>query len=78
MPSFDFDALRKQLELKYGTISDTDLSTAAQYPEVFAEYMSVVEKYGDLSILPTRLFLHPMHVNQECSIVIEDGKTLIV
>lgn len=40
--------------------------------------MNVLQKYGPLSVLPTRLFLSPMRVGEEAMVSIEDGKTLII
>ena len=36
------------------------------------------QKYGDLSVLPTRFFLAPLKIGEEIHVSIEDGKTLIV
>src|SRR5699024_8000426 len=36
------------------------------------------EKYGDLSVLPTRYFLKACKINEEIVVDIEQGKTLII
>jgi pyruvate carboxylase len=94
MAPFDFAKLRTDLDGKYGGgIRDVDLSSAALYPavltlwfvfvthsiiKVFQEYQSMVDKYGDLSILPTRFFLSPLKIGEEIHVAIEPGKTLII
>ena len=45
---------------------------------MFEEYQGFVEKYGDLSVVPTRFFLARPDVGREMMIDIEKGKTLIV
>ncbi|KAI3644045.1 hypothetical protein MP228_010209 [Amoeboaphelidium protococcarum] len=75
---FDFDALRKDLYSQYGPISEEDLSSSVQYPAVFKEFMEFKTKFGDVSVLPTRFFLSAMKINEECTVDIEDGKTLII
>lgn len=80
MSEFDFAALKESLSKKFGAevIRDVDLSSAAQYPAVFDEFMKNRDKYGDLSILPTRFFLSPLSTGEEINVNIEPGKTLII
>lgn len=64
---------------KFGNvIRDVDLVSAAMYPAVFNEFMNYKEKYGDVSVIPTRLFLSPLKIGEECTIKIEEGKSLII
>ena len=46
--------------------------------QVFEEYQGFIEKYGDLSVVPTRHFLGKPVINEEMNIEIEAGKLLIV
>lgn len=84
LADFDFEALRGSLEQESseqepgGKISELDLSSAALYPEVFAQYREFRRTYGDVSVLPTRYFLHPMTRDEELAVSIEHGKTLII
>ena len=48
------------------------------YPKVYEDYRKILEKYGDLSVLPTRYFLKPLEINEEIVVEIEQGKTLII
>jgi len=48
------------------------------YPKVFEEYQTFIEKYGDLSVMPTRLFLGRPAIGEEMHISIEQGKMLII
>ncbi|RUS15955.1 pyruvate carboxylase [Endogone sp. FLAS-F59071] len=79
MPPMDLEALKQQLIAKYGkNIRDVDVSSAAIYPKVFAEYREVVEQFGDLSAIPTRFFLSKPDIGEEFNVSIEEGKTLII
>ncbi|KAJ1922187.1 pyruvate carboxylase [Mycoemilia scoparia] len=79
MPPFDFDKLRKELEEKWGhTIRDVDVISAALYPQVFDEYMTKRELYGDLSFLPTPYFISSLEINQEIQVELEVGKKLYI
>ena len=50
--------------------------TRAVYPKVFEEYKQFTEKYGDLSVIPTRYFLGKPKIGDEMSIEIDKGVTL--
>jgi pyruvate carboxylase len=80
MPSLDMNNLRISLEDQYGheKIHETDLLSAALYPQVFEQFRKSLDTYGDLSTLPTRYFLTPLKVGQEFTFEFEKGKTLIV
>jgi pyruvate carboxylase len=45
---------------------------------VFDEYRQFVDKYGDVSMLPTRFLLSRLHIGEEINVSIEPGKTLII
>ncbi|KAI6112863.1 hypothetical protein F5141DRAFT_1272766 [Pisolithus sp. B1] len=75
----DFKKIKADLRSKYGKhITDTDISSYVMYPKVFEEYQGFVQKYGDLSVLPTRYFLGRPDTGEEMHIEIEKGKMLIV
>ena len=46
--------------------------------QVFEEFQSFLEKYGNLSVVPTRYFLSRPDVGEEMQISIEEGKMLII
>eukprot|EP00188_Purpureofilum_apyrenoidigerum_P004536 Plantae.Rhodophyta-Purpureofilum_apyrenoidigerum.ctg5190.p1 GENE.Plantae.Rhodophyta-Purpureofilum_apyrenoidigerum.ctg5190~~Plantae.Rhodophyta-Purpureofilum_apyrenoidigerum.ctg5190.p1 ORF type:complete len:594 (-),score=120.54 Plantae.Rhodophyta-Purpureofilum_apyrenoidigerum.ctg5190:589-2370(-) len=82
----DFAALKKKLVSKYEkaqkeglTISDTDVVSAALYPEVFDDFKHFQQLYSEeVSYMPTDVFLHPMEIGQEFQFSLEEGKTLFV
>ncbi|KAL8283201.1 hypothetical protein RQP46_005979 [Phenoliferia psychrophenolica] len=79
MLPYDFPKVRKDLTEKYGSgISSTDVLSYAMYPQVYEEFKTFTEKYGDLSVLPTRYFLAPPPIGEEVHVVIDQGKTLII
>ncbi|CAG8587327.1 2318_t:CDS:10 [Ambispora leptoticha] len=79
MKPLDLFALKTELTKKYGrTIRDVDVSSAAIYPKVFAEFREQIEKFGDVSVIPTRYFLSKPDIGEEISIELEEGVTLII
>ncbi len=80
MEPLDFDALRERLEAEHENVHlrDVDVMSAAMYPEVFREYREFRTRFGDVSVLPTRLFLAPLEIGEEISVDIERGKTLVI
>jgi pyruvate carboxylase len=80
LPPLDISILRLTLQDEYGIdhIQETDVLSAALYPQVYAEFRKCLQTYGDLSTLPTRYFLSPLKVGQEFSFEFEKGKVLIV
>ncbi|CAG8509825.1 4668_t:CDS:10 [Acaulospora morrowiae] len=79
MEPLDLTKLKADLVAKYGrSIRTVDVVSAALYPKVFAEYRDVIEKFGDLSVIPTRYFICKPEVGEEFNIDLEEGVTLIV
>ncbi|KIJ32096.1 hypothetical protein M422DRAFT_214108 [Sphaerobolus stellatus SS14] len=79
MKPLDFKKIKADLRAKFGKhITDADVTSYAMYPKVFEEYQGFVEKYGDLSVVPTRYFLGRPETGEEMHISIEKGKTLII
>lgn len=75
----DFVAVKEDLVSRYGqNITDFDVASYVMYPKVYEDFRKQVEKYGDLSVLPTRFFLKPLTIGEEVNVDIEQGKTLII
>ena len=79
LPPVDFVGIKEELSSRYGNqITETDIASYVMYPKVFEQFKSIVDKYGDLSVLPTKYFLKPCAIGEELSVDIEQGKTLII
>ncbi|SGZ55787.1 CIC11C00000005841 [Sungouiella intermedia] len=79
LPPVDFAKVKEELISRYGdNITECDIASYVMYPKVYEAYRASLEKYGDLSVLPTRYFLKPLDVNEEMVVDIEQGKTLII
>jgi pyruvate carboxylase len=79
MAPLDFKKIKADLRNKFGKhIADADVTSYVMYPKVFEEYQRFLEKYGDLSVVPTRYFLARPATGEEMHIAIEKGKTLII
>ncbi|KAK7449718.1 pyruvate carboxylase [Stygiomarasmius scandens] len=79
MEPLDFKKIKAELRAKFGKhITDKDVTSYVMYPKVFEEFQIFLEKYGDLSVIPTRYFLGRPDIGEEMHIEIEKGKTLII
>ncbi|CAI5759554.1 unnamed protein product [Candida verbasci] len=75
----NFELIKQELISRYGTnITDTDIASYVMYPKVYEQFRKILDKYGDLSVLPTRYFLKPCNIGEEIVVDIEQGKTLII
>ena len=65
----DFKQVKAELRSKFGKhITDTDVTSYVMYPKVFEEFQGFLTKYGDLSVVPTRFFLHRPAIGEEMHI----------
>lgn len=79
LPPVDLDAARQKLEkLIARKAGDQDLASYLMYPEVFRRFAEHESHYGDVSQLPTPAFFYGLKDQQELSIALEPGKTLLV
>ncbi|BAL27062.1 pyruvate carboxylase (plasmid) [Azoarcus sp. KH32C] len=79
LPDVDLDAARAELEALLGRRpSENELSSFLLYPKVFREYVEHVQRYGDVSVLPTSAFLHGLRDREEIAVDIDRGKTLYI
>ncbi|CAO1596573.1 pyruvate carboxylase, variant 2 [Xanthoria calcicola] len=74
----DLAKIKKEINEKFGSASECDVASYAMYPKVFEDYRKFVNKYGDLSVLPTRYFLARPEVGEEFNVELEKGKVLIL
>ncbi|KAK0280906.1 pyruvate carboxylase [Friedmanniomyces endolithicus] len=74
----DFDGIRTKLKEQFGGCSETDVSSYAMYPKVFEDYKKFTQKFGDLSVLPTKYFLNRPQIGEEFNVELEKGKVLIL
>ncbi|GAA5994110.1 hypothetical protein JCM5350_008098 [Sporobolomyces pararoseus] len=79
MKPYDFAGAKKTLVEKFGSgITDTDVVSYCMYPKVFEEFKEFTQRYGDLSTLPTRHFLSKPVMGEEMSVIIDQGKSLLI
>ena len=75
----DLDKTRADVHAKtWREITDEEFASYLMYPKVFLDYLRDRLDYGRVSVLPTPLFFYGMEANEEVSVDIERGKTLIV
>jgi len=68
------------LEEKFGkqNIGEADVLSHALYPKVYEDWKDYELVYGEVSVLPTSIFLHPMKVGDEVLLPIEHGREVYV
>lgn len=75
----DLNEAAATAEKKVGQkLSRTDLMSYLMYPDVFAKFAKARQSYGDVEVLPTPQFFYGMKKDEEISVELEPGKTLIV
>src|SRR5436190_8277643 len=58
--------------------TDEDVLSYLLYPQVFLDFQTHVQQFGDTSKIPTANFFYGLQPGEETSIEIERGKTLFV
>lgn len=75
---FDLEKIKEDLQDRFGDVDECDVASYNMYPKVYEDFYKIKEKYGDLSVLPTKNFLSPPQIGEEIEVTIEQGKTLII
>ncbi|KAI7211162.1 Pyruvate [Hortaea werneckii] len=78
LDKMDFDSIRQKLKQEFNSTSETDVASYAMYPKVFEDYKKFQQKFGDLSVLPTKYFLNKPEIGEEFNVELEKGKVLIL
>lgn len=79
MPQIDFEKEFAAFQEKYGNdLQLTDFLSYKFYPKVFEEGLKFWREYGDVSVVPTPLFLYGMKMGEDTTIEIAKGKTLLI
>ena len=59
-------------------MDDRQLASALMYPKVASDFHQHLQRYGDVSVLPTPTFFYGMKPGDEVALEIDAGKTLLV
>ncbi|ROH86769.1 pyruvate carboxylase [Stagnimonas aquatica] len=79
LAAVDLAAERQKTEQALGVkLSDADLASHLMYPKVYKDYVEHQKLYGDVSALPTPVFFYGLPDNEEISVDIDTGKTLVI
>jgi pyruvate carboxylase len=79
LPPADFAAAAEKIKPLLGREpTRRDVVSYLLYPKVFEEYVAHANTYSDTSVLPTYTFFYGQERDEEISIDIEEGKTLIL
>ena len=76
----DFEATRQELIARLGDedVDDKDVLSYIMYPDVFVDYRHKLERYSDVSIIPTPSFFYGMKTGETVNVEIQKGKVLYI
>ena len=75
----DIDKAKLKVEERISRpITNEELMSSLMYPDVFIQYAEHRKKYDDVSVIPTDVFFYGLPMNEEVTLDIEEGKTLIL
>ncbi|MCM8529242.1 MAG: pyruvate carboxylase, partial [Lentisphaeraceae bacterium] len=79
LPPVDLEETKEEVEKAISrSISDEELMSYLMYPQVFKDYAFHQKDFGNVSVIPTDVYLYGIPLNEEIAIDIEEGKTLII
>jgi len=79
LADYDFQTAKDELQNSYkSVISDQDVLSYALYPQVFEGWKEYEDLFGDVSGLPTNLFLYPMKAGEEVELVSGFGRNILI
>jgi pyruvate carboxylase len=71
----DFAAFKEQFG---ADLKETDYLSYKFYPKVFENYLKFYREYGDVSVVPTLVFLYGLKLRKDITVEIAPGKTLLI
>ncbi len=75
----DFDREFEIFQKKFSSSCTlADFLSYQFYPKVFEDYFNAIEKYGDVSVIPSTTFFYGLKPNEEVIVNISEGKSIIV
>ncbi|RYD58161.1 MAG: pyruvate carboxylase [Sphingobacteriales bacterium] len=79
LPPVDFDKEFAAFQEKFGNdLTILDFLSYKFYPKVYEDGLKFWREYGDVSVMPTPLFLYGMQMGEDTTIEIAKGKTLLI
>ena len=77
-PKVDLKEVRAELKTKFDRDSEDDLYSYLMYPQVYEGFVKFEAEFGDVAVLPSSAYFYGLQPDEEISIDIEPGKTLII
>ncbi len=79
LKAVDFKSVASELKKKiHREPTDHDVMSYLMYPQVYLDLQKHLVKYSRTSMIPTPAFFYGLKMNDEISVEIEPGKTLVV
>lgn len=79
LPPVDFHSIRRRILAEYPDtqLTNDDVASYIMYPEVYMDFRKARAEFGDITELPTPVFLANMEAGQQVKMTVDDGKELI-
>ncbi len=75
----DFEREMIDLKSQYGPyVNERDLTSYLLYPRVFDDFHNAFDRYGDVSVIPSKQFFYGMEPNEQILVDLDKGKTLLI
>jgi len=78
MDPVDFDKEFEVFQSDYPGMDFDEFLSFKLYPKVFEDYVQHLQKYGEVTHLPTTAFFYGMKIGEEILIELSKGKTIII
>ena len=80
LSDFDFEKSRVYLTNRFGEnlVNEKEVLSYALYPDVYVDWKEFQASFGDVSDLPTHLFLNPLKPGDEVNLSLGEGQENII
>ncbi len=78
LPPLDFEKLKEEILESHPNATFRDVMSAALYPEITNDFLTMRETYGPIDKLDTRIFLVGPKIGEDFEVTIEKGKRLYI
>lgn len=82
LPAVDLQQTKQELASKLAIpvseVKETDLASYLMYPKVYLDFRAYLDKYSDVSTIPTANFFYGLQNQEEVNVEIEKGKVIVI
>lgn len=79
LPAENFSQIKSYLDEKFDMdANDRQIMSYAMYPKVYEEYLSMIKKGNNFSLMGSDVFFHGIQEGETCEVKLAEGKELMV